>query len=254
MISQESIKQLATRYRTSELNVIREYFQHVFLAELYKLPGAGKLLFKGGTALRIVYGSPRFSEDLDFSLFGIYAHEQKKYVEDLFNAVLVTIERGGIHVVIHSKSDATSGGYWGAANFQLYDYQPVEVAINISSRNGREVHGEVETIANDFIPTYNLLHLPKEELVDEKIFGALLERQKERDFYDLYFMLRKGMLSSEQKNRLATVKEQILAGAQTKDFRRELGVFLPADLQAIIGDFQRALRDELNRQTSEVLS
>lgn len=253
MISQESIKQLATHYRTSELNVIREYFQHVFLAELYKLPGAGKLLFKGGTALRVVYGSPRFSEDLDFSLFGIYAHEQKKYVEDLFATVLATIERGGIHIVIDGKSDATDGGYWGAATFHLYDYPPIVVAINISSRNGREVHGEVETIANDFIPTYNLLHLPKEELVDEKVFGALLERQKERDFYDLYFMLRKGMLSSEQKHRLVAVKEQILVGAQEKDFRRELGVFLPADLQPIISDFQRALRDELNRQTSEII-
>ncbi|MFY9462819.1 MAG: nucleotidyl transferase AbiEii/AbiGii toxin family protein [Candidatus Sungiibacteriota bacterium] len=253
MISPESTKQLATRYRTSESNVIREYFQHVFLAELYKLPGAGKLLFKGGTALRIVYGSPRFSEDLDFSLFGIYAHEQKKYVEDLFNAVLATIERGGIHVIIDGKSDATSGGYWGAATFHLYDHPSIAVAINISSRNGREVREEVETIANDFIPTYNLLHLPKEELVDEKVFGALLERKKERDFYDLYFMLRKGMLSSGQKYRLAGVKEQILASAGEKDFRSELGVFLPADLQPIIGDFQRALRDELNRQTSEVI-
>lgn len=253
MISQESIKQLATRYRTNELNVMREYFQHVFLAELYKLPGAGKILFKGGTALRIIYGSPRFSEDLDFSLFGVYAHEQKRYVEDLFTEVLATVERGGIRVVIHGKSDATHGGYWGAANFRLYDYQPVEVAINISSRNGREVRGEVETIANDFIPTYNLLHLPKEELVDEKVFGALLERHKERDFYDLYFMLRKSMLSSEQKHRLAGVKEQILASAKEKDFRSELGVFLPADLQPIISDFQRALRDELNRQTSEAI-
>jgi len=253
MISQESIKQLATRYRTNEFNVIREYFQHVFLAELYKLSGAGKLLFKGGTALRIVYGSPRFSEDLDFSLFGVFAHEQKKYVEDLFADVLATIERGGIHVVIDGKSDATTGGYRGAATFHVYDYPPVAVAINISSRNGREVRGEIETIANDFIPTYNLLHLPKEELVDEKVFGALLERQKERDFYDLYFMLRKNMLSPEQKKRLASVKEKILMYEEAKDFKNELGVFLPADQQAIISDFQRALRDELNRQTSETV-
>ncbi len=252
MISQESIKQLATRYRTSELNIIREYFQHIFLSELYKNDGSGKLLFKGGTALRIVYDSPRFSEDLDFSLFGVPTHQQKVFIEDLFETVLTTIERGGIQVVIDGKSDATKGGYWGAATFHVYDYPPTSVAINISSRNGREMRGEVETIANDFIPTYNLLHLPKEELVEEKVFGALLERQKERAFYDLYFMLRKGMLSSEQKKRLASVKERILASAKEKDFRNELGVFLPADQQTIIADFQRALRDELNRQTSEI--
>jgi predicted nucleotidyltransferase component of viral defense system len=250
MISQESIKQLVARYRTSELNVIREYFQHVFLSELYKLPGAGKLLFKGGTALRIVYGSPRFSEDLDFSLFRVYAHDLEKYVEDLFATVLATIEMSGIRVVIDHKSDATSGGYWGAATFSAYDYPVVNVAINISSRSGREINGEVETIANDFIPTYTLLHLPKEELVEEKVFGALLERKKERDFYDLYFMLRKNMLSPEQKKRLGGVKEKILTYMEEKDFKNELGVFLPADQQIIISDFQRALRDELNRQTS----
>lgn len=248
MISQESIKQLTTRYRTSEFNVIREYFQHVFLSELYKFPGAGKLLFKGGTALRIVYGSPRFSEDLDFSLFGVYAHNQKQYVEDLFAATLTTIEKSGIRVVI-DESDATSGGYWGSAIFHAHD-SVVNVVINISSRNGQDVRGEVETIANDFIPTYNLIHLSKEELVEEKIFGALLDRKKERDFYDLYFMLRKNMLSPEQKKRLGDMKEKIFMYAKEKDFKNELGVFLPADQQTIIADFQRAFRDELNRQTS----
>ena len=51
-------------------NIVREYFQNVFLAKLYTLSEAEKMLFKGGTALRILYGSPRFSEDLDFSLSG----------------------------------------------------------------------------------------------------------------------------------------------------------------------------------------
>ena len=253
MISSEVIKQLATRYRTSEPNVVREYLQHAFLSELYKLPGSGKILFKGGTALRIVYNSPRFSEDLDFSLFGVHNHEQKNFVEDLFAAVLVAIEHSGIHVTLHGKSDTTKGGYWGAAIFQYLDYSAVNVAINISSRDEKIIQGEVETIANDFIPSYNLVHLPKEDLVEEKIFGALIERHKERDFYDLYFMLRKGMLSPAQKNHLAKVKEQILALAKEKDFKNELGVFLPADQQTIIADFHRALRDELNRQTSEVV-
>ena len=41
----------------------------IFLSYLYQEPGSEKLLFKGGTALRIVFKSPRFSEDLDFSGF-----------------------------------------------------------------------------------------------------------------------------------------------------------------------------------------
>ncbi len=85
MISIETLEKLSKQYQIALFpNIVREYFQHLFLAELYKFPDAGKLLFKGGTALRIVYGSPRFSEDLDFSLFGVEQKEIKSFVENLF--------------------------------------------------------------------------------------------------------------------------------------------------------------------------
>lgn len=249
MISNEVLEKLATQHQTGVFpNIVREYFQHVFLSELYKLPEAGRVLFKGGTALRMIYGSPRFSEDLDFSVFGVTERELKKFVEDLFIKVLVKIEQLGIRVEIGEKSDKTSGGYFGAATFRLLDFQPVGVEINISARNGREIKGEVDSVANDFVPTYTLIHLPQDELVNEKVFGALLERKKPRDFYDLYFIMRKGMLSADHKTRLKGVKDTILAEAKKIDFRGELDAFLPTDQQAIIRDFCRALEAELNRQ------
>lgn len=249
MISTETLEKLARQYQTSVFpNIIREYFQHAFLSELYKLPESGKMLFKGGTALRIVYGSSRFSEDLDFSVFGIEQNDLKHFVEDLFVKVLAEIERVGIHVDVGEKSDKTAGGYFGVATFKILDYQSVNVEINISARNGREISGEVDSVANDFVPTYTLIHLPQGELVEEKIFGALRERKKPRDFYDLYFIMRRGMLSSDQKQRLAGLKDEILANARNVNFRGELGTFLPVDQQAIIRDFNRALEAELNRQ------
>lgn len=249
MISDEALEKLATQHQTGVFpNVVREYFQHVFLSELYKLPEAEKMMFKGGTALRIVNGSPRFSEDLDFSVFGVKEHDLKKFVEDLFVKVLVKIEQLGIHVEVGEKSDKTSGGYFGIATFRILDFPTVGVEINISSRNGREIRGEVDSVANDFVPTYTLIHLPQDELVEEKVFGALLERKKPRDFYDLYFIMRKGMLSADHKMRLKAVKEEILAEAKKIDFRGELGAFLPVSQQAIIRDFHRMLEAELNRQ------
>ena len=69
MISLDAIRKLAIQCRTSEYpNIVREYFQHLFLSQLYRMEKSDNLLFKGGTALRIIYGSPRFSEDLDFSI------------------------------------------------------------------------------------------------------------------------------------------------------------------------------------------
>lgn len=268
MISYEALEKLAVQYQAGVFpNIVREYFQHVFLSELYKLPEAEKMLFKGGTALRIIYGSPRFSEDLDFSVFGVPTRDLKKFVEDLFVKVLAKMEHSGIHVEIGGKSDKTSGGYFGIATFKLLDFPPVSVEINVSLRNGREfslrrpasarhagggsgghVRGEVDSVANDFVPAYALVHLPQDELVEEKVFGALLERKKPRDFYDLYFIMRKGMFSVGHKTRLQETKEVIVTEAKKIDFRGELGAFLPANQQVIIRDFHRALEAELNRQ------
>lgn len=227
MILPETLEKLSKQYQMGIFpNIVREYFQHIFLGELYKLRGAEKVLFKGGTALRIVYGSPRFSEDLDFSLVGVPQKELKVFIEEVFLKVLAEIERTGIKVELGEKIGPTRGGYFGVATFRMFDYPPVGVEINVSGRDSaNDISGEVDSVANDFVLAYTLTHLPQKELVEEKIFGALLERKKPRDFYDLYFTLRRGMVSTEQKKKLGAVKNGILTDAKNINFRAELGTF-----------------------------
>ncbi len=252
MIIQETIQKLATQHQTSEFpNIIREYFQHLFLSQLYRIEGAENILFKGGTALKIIYGSPRFSEDLDFSIFNIEQYQQEKFIDDIFNNVLVEIERTGIKVELGPKPRPTKEGYYGDATFKIYDYPSVAASINVSSRNGQNVKGEVDSISNDFVPTYNVFHLPQEKLVEEKI-DALLERKKARDFYDLYFIMRRGLLTLEQKKRLNNSKDEIIKNADNVDFSSELAVLLPQGQQAIIKDFKNNLFNELSRQLSGI--
>lgn len=253
MITRETIEKLAVQYQATAFpTIVREYVQHVFLAKLYQVPGAEKLLFKGGTALRIVYGSPRFSEDLDFTLIETLPHAVKRTVEDMFLRALTDIERMGVYVELSNDSNETSGGYFGVFLFHLFDYPPIGVEINISVRASGEEKGEVDNIASDFVPTYNLVHMSQRSLVEEKIFGALLHRKKPRDFYDLYFMMRKNMLLPEQKKRLAACKIDIITEAHKIDFRGELSTFLPADHQGIIHDFSRVLTGEMDRQLASL--
>src|SRR3989338_5176431 len=47
--------------------ILREYLQVLILKELYKLPEGKKMFFTGGTYLRLVHQTKRFSEDLDFN-------------------------------------------------------------------------------------------------------------------------------------------------------------------------------------------
>jgi len=49
-------------------NLAREYLQARILGALQRAGAMISLAFHGGTALRFLYASPRYSEDLDFSL------------------------------------------------------------------------------------------------------------------------------------------------------------------------------------------
>lgn len=51
-----------------KLSLLREELHHVILQEIDRKGGFRDLCFLGGTALRILYGLDRFSEDLDFSV------------------------------------------------------------------------------------------------------------------------------------------------------------------------------------------
>ena len=48
------------------INSLREYIQYVILSEIYNSRDFKKMIFKGGSCMRIGYDLPRLSEDLDF--------------------------------------------------------------------------------------------------------------------------------------------------------------------------------------------
>lgn len=50
------------------MRALREIMQEIALLGLWRSKFFEKAAFYGGTALRILYGMDRFSEDLDFSL------------------------------------------------------------------------------------------------------------------------------------------------------------------------------------------
>ena len=65
-------KQLADNLQKSlnisQEQIVREEYEMIILKQLFESELGRLFVFKGGTALRLAYGSPRFSEDLDFSV------------------------------------------------------------------------------------------------------------------------------------------------------------------------------------------
>lgn len=60
-------EELSKNLQISKDQVVREEYELFFLRDVFASTLGASLVFKGGTALRLAYGSPRFSDDLAFS-------------------------------------------------------------------------------------------------------------------------------------------------------------------------------------------
>lgn len=93
--------------------VIREYLQSKFIATFYSLPNSQKMSFVGGTSLRLLRNSNRFSEDLDFDNLGLSNTE----VESLVSEVVRRFQVEGLlvelssHVKEGKTLDSSSGAH-----------------------------------------------------------------------------------------------------------------------------------------------
>jgi len=243
MIEKRQVQKLTERWQTTADNVIREYFQQLFLSYLYQEKGSDSLLFKGGTALRIIWQSPRFSEDLDFTGVNISI----KGIEALMEGVLARVEMEGVGAeIIESKS--TSGGYLAIFQFEDGEHKN-SIQVEVSLRDGKKGLGTAALIQSDLVMPYTLIHLKEDALVSEKI-RACLTRGKARDFYDLYFILRKPhMAFKEAFLKDKQLKSKILKVVKSGklDFKRELKAFLPVSQHMIIKGFPKTLVTEIER-------
>lgn len=238
MISAEAVKAQATREQTSEENIVREYVQSLFLAYFYKQKGAEKMLFKGGTALRLIYGSPRYSEDLDYTASGIGREEADAIIWKTIKEMAFE----GINLKV-AEGKQTAGGFLYIIEGTAGEWD-ARIMINISMRK-KPAAMQAVLATNPLTPPYAAYILNEDELIGEKI-NELLSRKKPRDYYDLYYILRKGVA----RKKIAGRKKELLAEIKKIDNKKislELKNFLPQSSWPIIRNLKENLLRELER-------
>ena len=240
MLDFEYLKKLALKFQTRQENIVREYLQHLFLSFLYKLKGSENLFFKGGSALRILYQSPRFSEDLDFSSKNFLF---RKKIESIFLEVLSQIEKENIKIDL-KEAKFTSGGYLGILSYNFLDFKG-EIFFEVSLRKREKVKGKIQTIVGEYLPAYLIFSLSPQQLVKEKI-SALLERGKPRDYYDIYFIFRHPELRKFLNRKdLKRIKEKLKK--EKVNFKKELEILLPISHHPILKNFKERLLQEIEK-------
>jgi predicted nucleotidyltransferase component of viral defense system len=75
---------LQKRLGISQEQIVREEYGMILLKQLFESELGKSFVVKGGTALRLAYGSPRFSEDLDFSVIEPF---DKKRLDGLLKTI-----------------------------------------------------------------------------------------------------------------------------------------------------------------------
>jgi len=97
---EEWLKKYSPKTDADCRNALREIMQEVALAGLYRANFFKEAAFYGGTALRIFYKLPRYSEDLDFSLLAIRpSFKLEKYL----GAVVLEFQSLGLNVTVKPK-------------------------------------------------------------------------------------------------------------------------------------------------------
>jgi hypothetical protein len=183
---------VAASARRDATNTMREYLQARVLETLQQRGAWTSVAFMGGTALRFLYGIPRFSEDLDFTLENRDAGYD---FESLMSAVETQFSREGYAVEARVSSRATvNKAFIGFPGLEHElglspDAERVfSVKIEVDTEPPAGAGVEVTTVRR--FTTLRLAHHDRPSLLAGKTAALLLrEWIKGRDVYDLVWYL-----------------------------------------------------------------
>ena len=175
-------------------NLAREYLQARILLALLDAGAMIPLAFQGGTALRFLFGLPRFSEDLDFAL-----ERPDRAGRDLFSRlgdrVTAQLKRDGYDVVTKRKADRVVRslmiGFPGLPHdigLSPHPFQRLSIRVEIDTKPPAGA-GLKTTI----VRRHTLLHVQHHDrpsLLAGKLHAVLQRRwTKGRDLFDLFWYL-----------------------------------------------------------------
>lgn len=167
--------------------LIREFLQCMALRALHEGHDFGCIAFVGGTALRLAYGLPRFSEDLDFSLVEGRALDFERIADEISRHYAAS----GVDADISRKEKGAVRSLWLKFPKLLHEMGVTSDLRRILSIklevDGNPPHGAMteRRLINRHFPIAVVLHdLPS--LFAGKLHAVLTRAYvKGRDFYDL---------------------------------------------------------------------
>lgn len=229
-------------------HILREYLQYKILEIIFDSEFASKLIFLDGSALRIVYQNPRFSEDLDFDNFGLTRKEFTK----LSILIKKRLELEGLEVETRLVfKDA----------FRCY----IKVSKLLYSENLSDLESEKLVIQVDTAPhyfdfparlytldkfdVYTKIRIAQADLIlAQKIFAIFNRKRKMgRDFFDVDFLINNRGITPNfdyLKEKLGVQNSKELKRRLKRELRNIDFKKLAKDVEVFLFDFHQRERVE----------
>jgi len=192
MLDYQQIKEYfpSTLAKTNPKGMLVEYLQYEFLDSLFKQPGSEELSFIGGTAIRLVHDSQRFSEDLDFDNFGLTYPSFRL----LINKTCAEIKVKGF--AIETKFTKQEKTYHCYVKFpqllhqlELSGHREEKILLSVDTERKKKLFTPEVKSLNKFGVFRNITVNPSSVLLAQKLLAILYRpREKGRDFYDASFL------------------------------------------------------------------
>ncbi len=206
-----AIERMLSRYDLSKPSAshraLREILQEICLLGIWRAKLFEKMAFYGGTALRILYGLDRFSEDMDFTLL----EPDSSFSWDPFQKTIISeLEAYGFEVSFDEKQKSLSSPVKSAflktntLSSYLHVNLPDTLMQNIHPSANLKIKVEVDTdptlgfttcteLIREPLPV-SIVTITKPDLFASKLHAALFRawknRVKGRDWYDVVWYIR----------------------------------------------------------------
>jgi len=176
---------------THQKYLLKEYLQLLILDYLATTTYIRKIIFIGGTNLRLIKGIDRFSEDLDFDCKQMSKQEFMEMTDSirqfLTNSGLIVETRDKVN----DKLKAFRRNFYFPGllfNLGLSGYKEERFLIKIECQD-QQIEYLREMVNVKGCGLFFSFPVPTDGVLCAMKLSALLSRQKGRDFYDVMFLL-----------------------------------------------------------------
>ena len=237
----------------------REALQARILVELMGNSLANEFVLKGGLAMRLAYGSERYTKDIDLDADPAFPKQRIQGI--VRRSIAGAISSGLIdNAVVTDPKQTETTLRWKISGFYPGSSEPLHLTVEVSRRTPLVPLGVVEVPAPGFNSRTPIRVMSSRALAVAKVFAlTALNRTEVRDLFDLDVLIRAHVEDPSEalsevpdaEARLATAREELWRKIEIMTYAQFQTNVVPTLPQAVAAAIDEATFEELRLRVGE---